>query len=87
MGAVITASVSMAETVIRIQSVLATSSDEVRMVENFAADVAALTEGSAKIEILPAGAVVGPLDFLDAVECPSSQSLVNVAKEFMEEAN
>lgn len=68
MGAVITASVSMAETVIRIQSVLATSSDEVRMVESFAADVAALTDGSVKIEILPAGAVVGPRDILDAVD-------------------
>ena len=49
MGAVITASVCMAETVIRIQSVLATSSDEVRMVESFAADVAALTDGSVKL--------------------------------------
>ena len=58
----------MADTVIRVQSVLATSSDEVRMVESFAADVAELTGGSLTIEILPAGAVVGPRDIIDAVD-------------------
>ena len=57
-----------AETVIRIQSVLGNSTDEVRMVESFAADVADLTGGSVKIEVLPAGAVVGPRDIIDAVD-------------------
>ena len=59
-GAAMIASTTMADTVIRVQSVLANSSDEVRMVESFAADVAELTGGSLTIEILPAGAVVGP---------------------------
>jgi TRAP-type mannitol/chloroaromatic compound transport system substrate-binding protein len=67
-SAAMIASTATAETVIRIQSVLGNSSDEVRMVESFAADVAALTDGSVKIEILPAGAVVGPRDIMDAVD-------------------
>ena len=67
-GAAMIASAATAETVIRIQSVLGNSTDEVRMVESFAADVAALTDGSVKIEILPAGAVVGPRDIMDAVD-------------------
>ena len=62
------ASAATAETVIRIQSVLGNTTDEVRMVESFAADVADLTGGSVKIEVLPAGAVVGPRDIIDAVD-------------------
>jgi TRAP-type mannitol/chloroaromatic compound transport system substrate-binding protein len=62
------ASAATAETVIRIQSVLGNSTDEVRMVESFAADVADLTGGSVTIEVLPAGAVVGPRDIIDAVD-------------------
>ena len=62
------ASAATAETVIRIQSVLGNSTDEVRMVESFAADVADLTGGSVKIEVVPAGAVVGPRDIIDAVD-------------------
>ena len=62
------ASAATAETVIRIQSVLGNSTDEVRMVESFAADVVDLTGGSVKIEVLPAGAVVGPRDIIDAVD-------------------
>ena len=57
-----------AETVIRIQSVLGNSTDEVFMLQSFADDVEGLTGGSVKIEILPAGAVVGPRDFMDAVD-------------------
>ena len=57
-----------AETVIRIQSVLGNSSDEVFMLQSFADDVEGLTGGSVKIEILPAGAVVGPRDIMDAVD-------------------
>src|SRR6056300_343515 len=62
------ASATFAETVIRVQSVLGNSTDEVRMVESFAQDVFDLTNGSGKIEILPAGAVVGPRDVSDAVD-------------------
>ncbi len=48
------ASAAMSETVIRLQSVLPVTGDEVRMVEDFANDVAELTGGSLRIEILPA---------------------------------
>ena len=67
-AAAMMASTATAETVIRIQSVLSNSSDEVKMLGSFADDVAALTGDSLKIEILPAGAVVGPRDIMDAVD-------------------
>ena len=54
--------------VLRIQSVLPTSADEVVMLKEFGNDVAALTNGSLRIEVLPAGAVVGPRDIMDAVD-------------------
>lgn len=54
--------------VLRIQSVLSTSADEVVMLREFGKDVAALTNGSLIIEVLPAGAVVGPRDIIDAVD-------------------
>ena len=62
------ASSAMAEKVLRVQSVLGTSTDEVSMLVEFGKDVAALTDGSLKIEVLPAGAVVGPRDVMDAVD-------------------
>ena len=62
------ASTAMAEKVLRIQSVLPNTADEVVMLEAFGADVAALTNGSLTIEVLPAGAVVGPRDIMDAVD-------------------
>jgi TRAP-type mannitol/chloroaromatic compound transport system substrate-binding protein len=62
------ASSAMAEKVLRVQSVLGTSTDEVSMLIEFGKDVAALTDGSLKIEVLPAGAVVGPRDVMDAVD-------------------
>ena len=58
----------MAEKVLRIQSVLPNTADEVYMLEEFGRDVAALTNGSLTIEVLPAGAIVGPRDVLDAVD-------------------
>ena len=61
------ASTVYAETVIRVQSVIPAKADEVFMLNDFAADVAALTNGSLKIEVLPAGAVVGVKETLDAV--------------------
>jgi TRAP-type mannitol/chloroaromatic compound transport system substrate-binding protein len=54
--------------VLRIQSVLPNTADEVVMLKEFGNDVAALTNGSLKIEVLPAGAVVGPRDIMDAVD-------------------
>jgi len=54
------ASAAFAQKVLRIQSVLPTTADEVVMLEAFGDDVAALTNGSLTIEVLPAGAVVGP---------------------------
>ena len=57
-----------ADKVLRIQSVLPTSADEVVMLKEFGKDVAALTGGSLTVEVLPAGAVVGPRDIIDAVD-------------------
>lgn len=57
-----------AETLIRVQSVIPTSADEVIMLQDFAADVTALTNGEVRFEVLPAGAVVGINETLDAVD-------------------
>ena len=54
---------------IRVQSVIPTKADEVHMLKQFAADVAALTKDDpVTIEVLPAGAVVGVRETLDAVD-------------------
>ncbi|EFL88737.1 TRAP transporter substrate-binding protein [Ahrensia sp. R2A130] len=54
---------------IRIQSVISATADEVTMLKDFAADVAALTsDDPVTIEVLPAGAVVGVKEVLDAVD-------------------
>ena len=57
-----------AETRIRVQSVIPTKADEVVMLNAFADDVRALTNGEVSIEVLPAGAVVGVRETLDAVD-------------------
>ena len=62
------ASAAVAETVIRVQSVIPAQADEVFMLQEFANDVERLTGGSVKFEILPAGAVVGVQETLDAVD-------------------
>ncbi|MEM6596169.1 MAG: TRAP transporter substrate-binding protein [Pseudomonadota bacterium] len=67
-GLALMATGAMAEKVLRIQSVLPNTADEVVMLNAFGDDVAALTGGSLKIEVLPAGAVVGPRDIMDAVD-------------------
>ncbi|TCK99241.1 TRAP-type mannitol/chloroaromatic compound transport system substrate-binding protein [Shimia isoporae] len=64
----LTASAALAQTVIRVQSVIPAQADEVHMLQEFANDVEALTGGSVKFEILPAGAVVGVRETLDAVD-------------------
>lgn len=61
-------SAANAETVIRVQSVIPEKADEVVMLKDYAANVAALTNGEVKIEVLPAGAVVGVKETLDAVD-------------------
>ncbi|MEM9735810.1 MAG: TRAP transporter substrate-binding protein [Pseudomonadota bacterium] len=64
----VTAGTAWAETLIRVQSVIPTKADEVFMLQEFANDVEALTNGEVKFEILPAGAVVGVRETLDAVD-------------------
>ena len=53
---------------IRVQAVIPKSADEVRMFEGFAANVKALTKGTVTFEVLPAGAIVGVAETLDAVD-------------------
>jgi TRAP-type mannitol/chloroaromatic compound transport system substrate-binding protein len=53
---------------IRVQSVIPNSADEVVMLQSFAQDVSDLTNGEVTFEILPAGAVVGVQEILDAVD-------------------
>ena len=67
-AAAVAAGSAFAETTIRIQSVISAKADEVTMLQAFADDVTALTNGSLKFEILPAGAVVGVRETLDAVD-------------------
>jgi TRAP-type mannitol/chloroaromatic compound transport system substrate-binding protein len=64
----ITASAAFAETVIRVQSVISAKADEVVMLKAFGQDVTDLTGGEIKFEVLPAGAVVGVKETLDAVD-------------------
>ena len=59
---------AFAEKIWRIQSVLLTTTDDVVMLKDFGADIAALTGGSLTIEVLPDGAVVEPSDIMDAVD-------------------
>lgn len=56
------------ETVIKIQSVIPAKADEVFMLKEFAKDVSDLTDGELTIEVLPAGAVVGNSEIIDAVD-------------------
>lgn len=67
-AAALTASMASAEVRIRVQSVIPSKADEVTMLKDFAADVAALTNNEVIIEVLPAGAVVGVRETLDAVD-------------------
>lgn len=67
-GLCMVASAALAETTIRVQSVIPSSADEIVMLTDFANDVKELTSGEVIIEILPAGAVVGVQETLDAVD-------------------
>jgi len=66
--AMIASSATLAETKIRVQSVIPSKADEVHMLNEFAKDVHDLTNGEVVIEVLPAGAVVGVKETLDAVD-------------------
>lgn len=67
-GGQVEAKSSKSVTKIRVQSVLPTSADEVVMLKDFAKNVSNLTNGSVDIEVLPAGAVVGVKETLEAVD-------------------
>ena len=53
---------------LKCQTVLNTKADEVKMLKDFTDTVTELTGGSLQFEILPAGAVVGVKETLDAVD-------------------
>jgi len=53
---------------IRIQSVIPTKADEIVMLKDFGKNVSDLTNGYVTIEVLPAGAVVGVKETLEAVD-------------------
>ena len=59
---------AQAQTVLRIQSATPATADEHLMLEQFANDVSDLTGGEVQFDILPAGAVVGVTDIIDAVD-------------------
>ena len=64
----VAAPAASAKITIRVQSVIPTKADEVTMLRDYADNVRALTQGEVDIEILPAGAVVGVKETLDAVD-------------------
>ena len=66
--ALVAAPIASAKTTIRVQSVIPTKADEVTMLRDYADNVRALTQGEVDIEVLPAGAVVGVKETLDAVD-------------------
>ncbi|MGF1476242.1 MAG: TRAP transporter substrate-binding protein [Geminicoccaceae bacterium] len=66
--AMVAAGTAQAEVTIRVQSVIPAKADEVTMLNEFASDVARLTNDEVKIEVLPAGAVVGVQEVLEAVD-------------------
>ena len=69
LGIMLFSGIAFGKTVkIRVQSVLPTKADEVVMLKDFADNVRALTNNEVQIEILPAGAVVGVRETLDAVD-------------------
>jgi TRAP-type mannitol/chloroaromatic compound transport system substrate-binding protein len=67
-GLAAVSTVANAETVIRVQSVIPAKADEVVMLKQFGQNVSDLTNGEVRIEVLPAGAVVGVKETLDAVD-------------------
>ena len=66
--AMIASSAALAEVKLRIQAAVPSKADEAVMLGEFAKDVSDLTNGELTLEILPAGAVVGVPDIIDAVD-------------------
>ena len=66
--AIFASSAALAEVKLRIQAAVPTKADEAVMLGEFAKDVSDLTNGELQLEILPAGAVVGVPDIIDAVD-------------------
>jgi len=65
----LTAGLASADSIkIRVQSVIPSKADEVTMLTEFAKNVSDLTNGEVQFEILPAGAVVGVRETLEAVD-------------------
>lgn len=67
-GLSLSATAVAAERVLRVQTVISASADEVVMLQEFVDDVYELTDGEIVFEILPAGSVVGVAETLDAVD-------------------
>ena len=68
LGAVVAVpGLSQAATNIKIQSVIPVTADEIVMLKQFGDNVTTLTNGEVTFEVLPAGAVVGVSETLDAV--------------------
>ena len=67
-GAALCAQAAFAQTTLKVQMAVPGSADEAVILGEFADDVAALTGGSLTIELLPAGAVVGVSEIIDAVD-------------------
>ena len=53
---------------LKVQMAVNAKADEARILQEFADDVAMLTQGEVTIELLPAGAIVGVSDIIDAVD-------------------
>ena len=67
-AAVLATSTAFAEVKIRVQTAVTAKSDEAVLLNEFVNDVSVLTNGELEIELLPAGAVVGIPDIIDAVD-------------------
>ena len=67
-GAIMLAGSAWAQTTLQIQMAVPGTADEAVILGEFADDVNALTGGSLTIELLPAGAVVGVTEIIDAVD-------------------
>ncbi len=67
-SALLFANAAVAKTTIRVQSVIPAKADEVVMLHDFAKTVSELTNGEVEIKVLPAGAVVGVKETLEAVD-------------------
>ena len=69
LGLVVSAGTALAADVtIRIQSAVPLKNDSNELLQQFTDNVSVLTNGEVKFEILPAGAVVGVSEMIDAVD-------------------